>query len=248
MSKSDTKKYRLRPAHVLTVCILSGCLGSVSGADGAAKPVIPDTIAQRALACSACHGKEGRATQDGYFPRIAGKPAGYLYNQLRNFRDGRRHNPMMAYMVTQLSDDYLKELAKYFAGLHPPYPEQPPVTVSAAVLQRGRQLAMDGDSARGIPACSACHSAALTGVMPAIPGLVGLPRDYLNAQFGAWKNGSRQAAAPDCMAQLAARLTVADINAASSWLAAQPVPVDGAPRATAAQRLPIECGSVPEAR
>ncbi|MDB5824599.1 MAG: c-type cytochrome [Herminiimonas sp.] len=248
MLKNDTKKYRLGPACALAAFILLWCAETVAAAEAAGKPVVPDTIAQRALACSACHGKEGRATQDGFFPRIAGKPAGYLYNQLRNFRDGRRHNPMMAYMVTQLSDDYLKELADYFSGLHPPYPAQPPVTVSAAVLQRGRQLAIDGDAALGIPACSACHGAALTGVAPAVPGLVGLPRDYLNAQFGAWKNGSRQAAAPDCMAQVATRLTVEDISAASSWLAAQPVPADAAPQATPMQRLPLQCGSVPAAR
>jgi cytochrome c553 len=232
---------------LLTLLLICFPPGSAHAAE-TAKPLVPDTIAQRALACSACHGKEGRATQDGFFPRIAGKPAGYLYNQMRNFRDGRRHNPMMAYMVTQLSDDYLKELAEYFSGLHPPYPAQPPVTVSPAVLQRGRQLAVEGDAARGIPACSACHGAALTGVAPAIPGLIGLPRDYLNAQFGAWKNGSRQAAAPDCMAQLAARLTVEDINAASSWLAAQPIPADAAPQTVALQRPPLACGSVSEAK
>jgi cytochrome c553 len=232
----------------LLVLLLACFTQTVAHAAEPAKLLIPDTIAQRALACSACHGKEGRATQDGFFPRIAGKPAGYLYNQLRNFRDGRRHNPMMAYMVTQLSDDYLKELAEYFSGLHPPYPAQPPVTVSTAVLQRGRQLAMDGDAARGIPACSACHGASLTGVAPSIPGLVGLPRDYLNAQFGAWKNGSRQAAAPDCMAQLAARLSVEDISAASSWLAAQPVPPDASAQTAASQRPPLECGSVSAAR
>jgi hypothetical protein len=31
----------------------------------------------------------GPRRADGYYPRIAGKPAGYLYNQLLNFRDGR---------------------------------------------------------------------------------------------------------------------------------------------------------------
>ena len=50
----------------------------------------PDTIGQRLQACTACHGKEGVANGKDYFPRIAGKPAGYLYNQLRNFREGHR--------------------------------------------------------------------------------------------------------------------------------------------------------------
>lgn len=209
---------------------------------------VPDTIAQRAIACTACHGKEGRATRDGYFPRIAGKPAGYLYNQLRNFRDGRRHTPMMAYMVTQLSDAYLHELADYFANQHPPYPPQPPGSASASELARGQQLALHGDAARKVPACIACHGERLTGVAPAVPGLVGLPRDYLNAQFGAWKNGSRRAATPDCMAQIASRLSLEDISAAASWLAVQPVPDDPAPQAAARQAPPMVCGSIEETR
>jgi cytochrome c553 len=46
---------------------------------------VQDTMAQRMKACEVCHGREGRATNAGYFPRIAGKPAGYLYAQLQNF-------------------------------------------------------------------------------------------------------------------------------------------------------------------
>ena len=49
---------------------------------------VPDTIGQRVLACAACHAQKDR--DDAYFPRISGKPEGYLYNQLVNFRDGRR--------------------------------------------------------------------------------------------------------------------------------------------------------------
>jgi cytochrome c553 len=213
---------------------------------GAAEAAVPDTIAERVIACTACHGQEGRATSDGYFPRIAGKPAGYLYNQLLNFRDGRRTNAMMSYMVTHLSDGYLHEMAKYFAGLHLPYPAPQTLDVSAAVLERGQALALSGDPSKNIPACIACHGKALTGVAPFVPGLLGLPRDYLNSQFGAWKNGTRRTAAPDCMAQIAARLSVEDISAVSAWLASQPVPADAAPVAGSGGRFPLPCGSAPQ--
>ena len=53
-----------------------------------------DTMAERTAACIACHGAEGRATSSGYFPRIAGKPQAYLYQQLVHFRQGRRINPL----------------------------------------------------------------------------------------------------------------------------------------------------------
>ncbi|MCR2683482.1 c-type cytochrome, partial [Salmonella enterica] len=85
--------------------------------------------------------------------------------------------------------------------------------VSAATLEAGRKLALSGDAARGLPACAACHGASLGGVLPAIPGLLGLPRDYVGSQIGSWKNGLRRAAAPDCMADIAHKLTPEDIGA-----------------------------------
>ena len=42
-----------------------------------AQPVprrVPDTMAQRVQPCTVCHGPEGRASNAGYFPRIAGTP------------------------------------------------------------------------------------------------------------------------------------------------------------------------------
>lgn len=207
---------------------------------------LPDSIAQRAVACAACHGKEGRATSEGYFPRIAGKPAGYLTNQLLNFREGRRQYPQMTYMVGHMSDDYLQELANYFSALHPPYPAPQASTLPARVLERGRVLALRGDPSKNIPACIACHGQNLTGVLPAIPGLLGLPRDYLNSQFGAWKTGARRATAPDCMGQISAKLTPEDIGAVSAWLASQPIPADMAPAPALSARLPLACGSAPQ--
>lgn len=211
----------------------------------AAQPLhtVPDTIAQRVQACTICHGKEGRATRDGYFPRIAGKPAGYLFNQLLHFRDGRRHNAAMSYLVAQLTDDYLREIAAYFAGLDLPYASPPPLALSPAQAARGEQLALRGDAARDLPACSACHGERLTGVQLALPGLVGLPRDYLLAQFGNWQTGLRRADTPDCMGEIARRLAPEDIAAVSAWLAAQPV-VDAKPSARLAQPLPMKCGSM----
>ncbi|HYG42761.1 MAG TPA: cytochrome C, partial [Bordetella sp.] len=50
----------------------------------------PDTMRARVAACTACHGEQGKAGTDGYYPRLAGKPRDYLYHQLLNFRDGLR--------------------------------------------------------------------------------------------------------------------------------------------------------------
>ncbi|GAB3541821.1 c-type cytochrome [Noviherbaspirillum agri] len=219
--------------------------GCIAGSVAAQASQNDGDIARRVAPCMACHGKEGRAASDGYYPRIAGKPAGYLYNQLINFRDGRRRQyPLMTYTVQHLSDPYLLEIARFFAAQQLPYPPPPAIDVPAATLERGRTLATKGDATRKLPACNACHGDALTGVAPSIPGLLGLPRDYINAQFGAWREGARRAAAPDCMAQLAQRMSVEDISAVSAWLATQPVST-GTPAERASGRLPLDCGSFP---
>lgn len=224
---------------------------ALAGAVHAAPQNVPDTLSQRLLACTACHAKvdaRGEPVNDAYFPRIGGKPAGYLYNQLLNFREGRRQYPLMTYLVDHLPDDYLREIAGHFAAQHPPVPAPALSGATAQQLARGRQLVFDGDAARKLPACVACHGQRLTGVEPHIPGLLGLPRDYLNAQFGAWRNGARRAHAPDCMAQITARLAPDDVTAVSSWLAAQPLPADPRPAAAQARPLPLACGSAPEAQ
>jgi cytochrome c553 len=228
----------------------SALLTLAAGLAHAASQSVPDTMSQRLVACASCHARvdaRGDPVNDAFFPRIGGKPAGYLYNQLLNFREGRRQYPLMTYLVDHLPDDYLREIAAHFAAQHPPAPEPAPATATPQQLARGRQLVIGGDAVRKVPACVACHGQRLTGVEPSVPGLVGLPRDYLNAQFGAWRNGARRAHAPDCMAQITARLSPDDVTAVSSWLAAQPVPADPRPAATIARPLPLPCGSAPEA-
>jgi cytochrome c553 len=202
-----------------------------------------DSMAQRTLACTLCHGAQGRAGPDGYYPRIAGKPAGYLYHQLLNFRDGRRHYALMTRLLDPLSEPYLLEMARYFEQLELPYAAPLAARAAPAVLERGRVLALQGDPAAKLPSCASCHGEALTGVQPNTPGLLGLPRDYLNAQLGAWRTGQRRAHSPDCMAQVARGLSAEDLEAVASWLAAQPLPA----RPRAVERLehppPIACGS-----
>ena len=63
-----------------------------AAAAGSARPapVFEDTVAQRTLAGTGWQGRQGRAGPDGHYQRIAGKSAGYRYDQLLNLRDGRR--------------------------------------------------------------------------------------------------------------------------------------------------------------
>jgi cytochrome c553 len=209
-------------------------------AAGAAAPLaVADTIAERVKPCLACHGPEGRVGKDAYYPRLAGKPAGYLYNQLLNFRQGRRHSRPMNMLLVNLSDAYLAEMAAYFSAQHPRY-----AAAGGGVAALAPALINDGDPARKLPACVACHGKELLGFGSYIPGLVGLPADYISAQFGSWKAGTRHAGDADCMGQIAKQLDTVEVAAIAAWLASRPLAVNAHPAASLPAPLPMRCGSV----
>jgi len=202
-----------------------------------------DTIEARVQGCVTCHGQNGQGTNNGYFPRIAGKPAGYLYNQLAAFRDGTRHYAPMNYLVAYMPDAYLREIAAYFAKQRPPFAAKEVANAAPDVVGRGRALVTGGDPQKGIPACVACHGTGLTGMEPGIPGLVGLRPTYIVGQLTRWRVGERHAAEPDCMKRIASRLSDTDITAVAAWLSQQVAPKDPSPESSNLVRMPFACGS-----
>ena len=208
-------------------------------------PKAPDSIEARVRACAPCHGEQGQGTDNDYFPRLAGKPAGYLKNQLVAFRDGRRRYAPMNYLLEYQTEAYLQKIAEYFAALRPPPAPPAVIDVSATVLARGKTLVIDGDQAHGVPACAGCHGPKLTGMEPGIPGLVGLRASYISAQLGAFRYGTRTAAVPDCMQLVAASLTETDTAAVAAYLASQPAPTDPSPVTQGTLAMPFACGSEP---
>jgi cytochrome c553 len=204
-----------------------------------------DTMRARVLGCAACHGAQGQGTGNDYFPRLAGKPAGYLYNQLLAFRDGRRRYPPMNYLLAYLPDPYLRQIAEYFAAERVPFPAPMRSGIDHATLALGKSLVGSGNDARKIPACANCHGIALTGMDPGIPGLLGLHADYISAQLGAWRYGTRKTVAPDCMHDIATKLADRDITAIAAYLASLPAPDNPVPVAADSLSMPLICGTEP---
>ncbi len=183
-----------------------------------------DSMDERVKACTICHSAEDKVGRDAYYPRIAGKPQGYIFNQLRNFRDGRRYYQPMVILLENMSDEYLREIAQYFSSLQLPYPDPERIKMQPEEIKLARHLIYSGYPKRNIPACSACHGDILMGVEPAIPGLVGLSRAYITAQLGGWRNGGiMRAQTSDCMSEIAKQLTESEVNIVAKWLANQPV-------------------------
>jgi len=206
-------------------------------------PTVPDTLQQRIAACTSCHGVHGEGSSgSGFFPRLAGKPAGYLVLQMQNFQHGLRKYAPMEYATRLLTHEYMHEIAEYFSAQQVPYERKPGPALASSALQRGEQLVTAGDLSLKIPPCQACHGKQLTGTEPSVPGLVGLPYDYISSQLGSWRTGTRASVAPDCMAEIANRLAPADISAVSAWLASRVVPVDTHPQPANAITPPLHCG------
>jgi cytochrome c553 len=217
------------------------CLAHVSLAQTAP----PDTMEERLRACVPCHGRAGGGTSNDYFPRLAGKPTGYLMNQLVAFRDGRRKYAPMNYLLEFQPDSYLRKMAEYFAAQKPPPGPKPASAASNAILARGESIVTHGDAAHEVPACANCHGPSFTGMEPAIPGLVGLRAKYISAQLGAWRYGTRTATFPDCMQIVAGHLTEADVTAVAAYLSSLPVPSNSAPAPHGSLPMPLACGSEP---
>ena len=230
------------------IAAIAIALTTTLGASAAEEASVPsfkavDSIEARVQGCVTCHGQSGQGTGNGYFPRIAGKPAGYLYNQLIAFRDGTRKYPPMNYLVAYLPDAYLKEMAQHYASLRPAFEVKEAPKASPAAIERGKAIATQGDPSRQVPACIACHGAGLTGMEPGIPGLVGLRAAYITAQLTRWRVGDRRAAEPDCMKRIATRLSESDVAAVSEWLSMQDPPKDSSPESSNLVRMPLTCGS-----
>lgn len=201
--------------------------------------------AERLAACAACHGAEGQGkTGNEYYPHLAGKPAGYLLDQLKAFRDGRRVYPQMTWLMRNMGEDYLEAIARHYASL-PPRSSAQFVPMKPADEARARQLAEQGDAARGIPACAACHGHDFAGQEPGVPALLGLPPDYVVAQLGAWRTGARSAHGPDCMADVARALDATDLRKLGDWLASHGAGGSLPPAPAGSFALPRRCGNMP---
>lgn len=112
-------------------------------------------------------------------------------------------------------------MAKYLAELDLPYPAAQVTKLSRSEQQTAENLVLHGAPERKLPACIACHGQHMAGMQPAMPGLLTLPADYLSARLGAWRTGQTKAKEPDCMADIAMRLTHDEVSVLAKWLSAQ---------------------------
>ncbi|MGA2342055.1 MAG: c-type cytochrome [Steroidobacteraceae bacterium] len=189
---------------------------TISGAiaSNAAPPVgNAQSGAAKAAVCQACHGANGNSSNPEW-PSLAGLGAGYIAEQLQNFKDGKRANPIMAPMAAPLSAQDMADLGAYFDTLTNLGLEADP-----SFWQAGEKLYRGGDRLRGIPACIACHGPTGRGNEPAkFPALRGGQSVYIAKQLNAYATGARPPGPGGIMPAIAKRLSADDIRNVSSYV------------------------------
>jgi cytochrome c553 len=164
-------------------------------------------------ACAACHGMDGNSAVS-VNPNLAGQHADYIAKQLAEFKAGTRANAIMAGMAAGLTPENMADLGAYFRTQK----VRAPGAKNRDLVEQGRKLYRGGDTARGLPACSACHSPTGAGMASQFPRIGGQHADYTVAQLKAFRAGERANDGAAMMRTVAAKLTDTEMSALAEYL------------------------------
>jgi cytochrome c553 len=197
-----------------------------------AKPVWGDAKkgAAKAGTCAACHGLDGNPT-DPQYPRLAGMPERYIAHQLELIKTNQRTGGMAAVMkpfADALSAQDMRDLGAHFAmqkagsGVADDTVIAEGANKGMKFYEVGERLFRQGDVARGIPACMACHGPAGGGNPgPAFPAVAGQQSAYVQRRLEEYRTGTTTQTDPhlfNIMASVAKPLTDEEIRSLASYV------------------------------
>ena len=104
-------------SHRLQVSLgMSLLLGAMMLSAGVAHARDPVAGKAKAGMCATCHGPLG-LSQLPNAPHLAGQPAIYLVEQLKNYRSGKRQNEVMSVIAKPLTDQEIDDLASWYSSI-----------------------------------------------------------------------------------------------------------------------------------
>ena len=162
---------------------------------------------KKAEACVACHGANGNSAM-GMFPTLAGQNARYIYLQLKDYKEGRRKNPMMSPVAAGLEKQDMHDLAAYFASQKQARTgfKTDPERVKAGAAKAEESL------------CAMCHLGGMAG-QNEVPRLAGQHPEYIMTQLKNFKARERTNDAGN-MTSLAQTLSEEDMTNLAHWISA----------------------------
>lgn len=167
----------------------------------------------KAAVCGACHGADGNSAIAN-FPKLAGQNEKYLVKQMKDIKNGVRPVVEMTGLLDNLSDQDLADLAAFFA-------KQATQIGHAAKdqVEAGQKIYRAGIAAKGVAACTACHSPTGTGnASAAFPAVSGQHSAYVEKQLKMFRNAERSNDPNNMMRDIAAKLSDAEIKAVSAYI------------------------------
>lgn len=176
----------------------------------------PAAGALRAPACVGCHGPDGNAIASAW-PKLASQREDYLVKQLREFKAGRRIDPVMSAMAAPLSEQDMRNLAAHFS-----LQVVRPGSANPTLAARGERLYWLGRPGAQVPPCVGCHGPRAEGFGRSIdggfPALGGQHAEYLVKQLQNFRSGVRSNDWEGVMRYAAKRLSDQDIQAVAAYL------------------------------
>ena len=159
----------------------------------------------KSQACAACHGADGNSAS-GMFPNLAGQTWRYLYVQLKDFKEGRRSNPLMSPMAASLSREEMINIANFYAAQ--------PLKPSTFKADEGKVKL--GKAKADETLCTMCHLGGFLG-QNEIPRVAGQQYDYIVQQLKDFKARNRTNDAGN-MTSVGQTLSEADIENLGHYL------------------------------
>jgi len=180
----------------------------VAGAAAQAQTQAATDDAGRKIAepCFACHGPNGNSQNPDY-PVLAGQSWRYIYIELKDFKEGRRNDPVMSPMTANLTRDDMIALGNFFQAQKPL-----PIAFKAdgARVEAGRKVS-------DAVLCPMCHLGGFVG-QNEIPRVAGQYPQYIKKQLRDFKARRRTNDAGN-MTSVAATLSDDDIENLAQYIA-----------------------------
>jgi cytochrome c553 len=174
------------------------------------------------LECVTCHGDTGVSANDTW-PSLSGQTAGYTFKVLRDYREhklsGTQRGELMAYIVAEMSDQDMSDIASYYAQY-----TLPPARM-ASVQETAETLDLLGDPTRLIPPCSVCHGNKGQGSFPDFPSLAGQSPEFLMRSMMDFKAELRGNDVYSRMRLIAGTLTEEEIESLADYFAGKGIAV-----------------------
>ena len=184
-------------------CVIAGILGGLACLPAGAQDI--EAGRAKAQACAACHGADGNSAA-GNFPNLAGQTWRYLYTQLKDFKEGRRNDPVMSPMAAPLSREDMINISNYYAAQ----------TAKPSSFKADDAKVKLGKAKADETLCAMCHLGGFSG-QNEIPRVAGQQYDYVVKQLKDFKARTRTNDAGN-MTSVAQTLSEADIENLSHYI------------------------------